>query len=344
MGGNRHMTNGNMRYTRLGQSGLQVSSLCLGAMSFGTPEWQPWTISEKESREIVRRALELGINFFDTADVYSNGASEEILGKALRDFGRRDQLVIATKVNGPMGQGPNDRGLSRKHILDAVDASLRRLGTDYIDLYQIHRWDYQTPVEETLEALNDLVRWGKVRYLGASSMFAWEFSAALQIAERRGWSRFISMQNHYNLVYREEEREMLPLCRHEGIGILPWSPLARGLLTGKGHRPGRTETVRSRTDEYSKRLYAQASDLDVADRVAELADRRGAKPGQIALAWLRSRPGVTAPVFGATRTHHVEEAVGSLDLALDEEEVRSIEELYQPHPVLGHEGPPPERR
>jgi aryl-alcohol dehydrogenase (NADP+) len=311
-------------------------------MSFGTPEWQPWTISGEDSRAIVRRALELGINFFDTADVYSNGASEEILGKALRDFSRRDQLIIATKVNGPMGEGPNDRGLSRKHILDAVDASLRRLGTDYIDLYQIHRRDYGTPVEETLEALNDLVRWGKVRYCGASSMFAWEFSAALYIAERRGWSRFVSMQNHYNLVYREEEREMIPLCRHEGIGILPWSPLARGLLTGKGR--GHVETVRSRTDEYSKRLYAQASDPEVADRAAGLAERRGVKPGQIALAWLLSRPGVTAPVFGATKIHHVEEAVASLDVALEEEEVRFLEELYQPHPVLGHEGPAPERR
>jgi aryl-alcohol dehydrogenase-like predicted oxidoreductase len=333
---------GNMRYVRLGRSGLRVSKLCLGAMSFGTPEWQPWTISEKESAEIVHRALDLGINFFDTADVYSNGASEHILGKALHGAAARDQLVIATKVNGPMGPGPNDRGLSRKHILDAVDASLRRLRTDYIDLYQIHRWDYETPIEETLEALNDLVRWGKVRYLGASSMFAWEFSTALHTAERHGWSCFVSMQNHYNLVYREEEREMLPLCRHEGIGVLPWSPLARGLLTARGRRDTATETVRRRTDEYSKRLYAQASDLDVADRVAELAARRGVKPAQIALTWLMSRTGVTAPVFGATRTHHVEEAVASLDVALDEEEVRFLEELYQPHAVLGHEGPGPE--
>ncbi|HTA47715.1 MAG TPA: aldo/keto reductase [Bryobacteraceae bacterium] len=328
---------GNMTYGRLGCSGLQVSSLCLGTMSFGTPDWQPWTIGESESRKIVRRALDLGINFFDTADVYSNGTSEEILGKALRDFGQRDQLVIATKVNGPMGQGPNDRGLSRKHILDAVNGSLRRLSTDYIDLYQIHRWDYETPVEETIEALNDLVRWGKVRYLGASSMFAWEFSEALHIAERRGWSRFVSMQNHYNLVYREEEREMLPLCRHSGVGILPWSPLARGLLTGTGPREG-TDSVRGRTDEYSRRLYAHPGDLDVADRVIQLAGKRGVKPAQIALGWLRSRPGVTAPVFGATKLHHVEEAVASLDLTLDDEEVRFLEELYQPHPVLGHDG------
>ncbi len=338
----RKITSGNMRYVHLGSSGLRVSSLCLGAMSFGTPEWQPWTISAKESTEIVHRALDLGINFFDTADVYSNGASEQILGKALHDAAVRDQLIIATKVNGPMGQGPNDRGLSRKHILEAVDASLRRLGTDYIDLYQIHRWDYETPIEETLEALNDLVRSGKVLYCGASSMFAWEFSTALHVAEQRGWSRFVSMQNHYNLVYREEEREMLPLCMHEGIGILPWSPLARGLLTAGGRRDGTTETVRSRTHEYSKRLYTQASDSDVADRVAELATRRGVKPAQIALAWLTSRPGVSAPVFGATRIHHVEEAVASLDLVLDEEEVRFLEELYQPHPVLGHEGPRPE--
>ena len=332
-----------MQYVRLGRSGLRVSRLCLGAMSFGTPEWQPWTISEKKSTEIVQRALDLGINFFDTADVYSNGASEQILGKALGDAAARDQLVIATKVNGPMGQGPNDRGLSRKHILEAADASLRRLGTDYIDLYQIHRWDYETPIEETLEALNDLIRSGKVRYCGASSMFAWEFSNALHTAERHGWSRFVSMQNHYNLVYREEEREMVPLCRHEGIGVLPWSPLARGLLTAKGHRDPTTETIRRQTDEYSKRLYAHASDLDVADRVAELAARRGVTPAQIALAWLMSRPGVTAPVFGATSVHHVEEAVASLDVTLGDEEVRFLEELYQPHAVLGHEGPGPER-
>lgn len=330
-----------MQYVRLGRSGLKVSRLCLGCMSFGTPDWQPWTISENESRNVIRRALELGINFFDTADVYSAGASERILGKALRDFAQRNQIVVATKVNGPMGQGPNDRGLSRMHILDAVEASLRRLGTDYIDLYQIHRWDYQTPIEETLEALNDLVRSGKVRYCGASSMFAWQFCSALHIADRRGWTRFVSMQNHYNLIYREEEREMIPLCRHEGIAILPWSPLARGLLAGKRRGAGQMETVRSRTDEYSHRLYAQPGDFAVADRVAEVAARRGVKPSQIALAWLLSQAGVTAPVFGVSRPEQVDDAVAALSLTLESEEVRLLEELYQPHPVLGHEGPEP---
>jgi aryl-alcohol dehydrogenase-like predicted oxidoreductase len=330
---------GAMKYVALGRSGLRVSNLCLGAMSFGTPDWQPWTIPEDESRNIVRRALELGINFFDTADVYSNGVSEEILGRALRDFARRDQIVVATKVNGPMGQGPNDKGLSRKHILDAVDASLRRLGMDYIDLYQIHRWDYHTPIEETLETLNDLIRCGKIRYSGASSMFAWEFCTALHICDRMGWTRFISMQNHYNLIYREEEREMIPLCRHEGIGVLPWSPLARGLLAGKRRGAGALETIRSQTDEYSHRLYPQTSDIEVADRTMEVAKKRGATPAQVALAWLRSQPGVVAPVLGATKVRHVEDAVGSLDIVLDRDETRQLEEPYRPHPVLGHEGP-----
>ncbi|HWF10375.1 MAG TPA: aldo/keto reductase [Bryobacteraceae bacterium] len=328
---------GNMPYVNLGRAGLKVSRLCLGTMSFGTREWQPWTISEKESRDIVWRALELGINFFDTADVYSAGASEQILGKALRDFVPRDQVIVATKVHGPMGPGPNDRGLSRKHIFDAVDASLRRLQTDYIDLYQIHRWDYRTPIEETLEALDDIVRSGKVRYCGASSMFAWQFSASLHIADHNGWARFVSMQNHYNLVYREEEREMIPLCGHEGVAVLPWSPLARGLLAGKWR--GRIETTRSRTDEYSMRLYTQAGDLAIADRVSELAARRGVQAAQIALAWLMCRPGITAPVLGATRPEHVDDAAAALTLQLDVGEIQLLEELYQPHPVLGHEGP-----
>jgi aryl-alcohol dehydrogenase-like predicted oxidoreductase len=309
-------------------------------MSFGTSGWQPWTIPEKPSREIVRRALELGINFFDTADVYSQGASEQILGRALRDFAKRDQVIVATKVNGPMGQGPNDSGLSRKHIMDAVDASLRRLGTDYIDLYQIHRWDYQTPIEETLQTLDTLVRSGKVRYCGASSMFAWEFCTAVHIAEKRGWTGFISMQNHYNLLYREEEREMIPLCRQERIAILPWSPLARGLLAGKRRGAGAMETIRRRTDEYSDRLYAHPSDLRLADRVAEVAGRRGVGPAQIALAWLLRKPGVTAPVVGVSEPGQIDDIVASLSVMLDSEEVRLVEELYQPHPVLGHEGPP----
>jgi aryl-alcohol dehydrogenase (NADP+) len=329
-----------MPYVNLGRSGLKVSRICLGTMSFGSPEWQAWTISETQSRLIVQRALELGINFFDTADVYSSGLSEEILGRALADFAKRDQVVLATKVNGPMGAGPNDRGLSRKHIMQAVDASLRRLRTDYIDLYQIHRWDYETPIEETLEALNDLVRSGKVLHLGASSMFAWEFSMALHLCERHGWSRFVSMQNHYNLVYREEEREMLPLCRHEGIAVLPWSPLARGLLAGTRKREQEGATLRARTDEYARRLYYEEHDFEVADCAAEEARNRGVKPAQIAMAWLLSRPGVTAPVLGATRVEHVEEAVASLDITLEPGEIQRLESRYRPHPVLGHEGPP----
>ena len=325
-----------MQYAPLGRSGLKVSCICLGTMSFGTKEWQPWTISEADSRVIVERALELGINFFDTADVYSTGASEQILGRALQDFASRVQVVIATKVNGPMGGGPNDRGLSRGHILAAADASLKRLKTDYIDLYQIHRWDYETPIEETLETLNDLVRSGKVRYLGASSMFAWEFSKALYTAQLRGWSRFASMQNHYNLIYREEEREMLPLCRDQGIAVLPWSPLARGILAGNRSEKAGGTTVRAKTDEYSRRLYDQDCDFEIAARTARVAARRGLKPAQVALAWLRGRPGVTAPVLGATRVEHLEEAVASLGVELDEDEKRELEELYVPHTVRGH--------
>ena len=329
-----------MKYLNLGGSGLQVSNICLGTMSFGSPEWQKWTISEDKSRVIVQRALELGINFFDTADVYSTGRSEEILGRALVDFAQRDQIVLATKVNGPMGVGPNDRGLSRKHIMQAIDASLRRLRTDYVDLYQIHRWDYLTPIEETLEALNDLVRSGKVRYLGASSMFAWEFSRALHVCERNGWSRFVSMQNHYNLIYREEEREMIPLCRHEGIAVLPWSPLARGLLAGSRKRNEEGSTLRARTDEYARRLYFDDRDFEVAECAAEIARNRGVKPAQIAMAWLLGKPGVTAPVVGVTSVEHIEEAVASAGIALDRSEVQRLEAPYRPHPVLGHEGPP----
>lgn len=327
------------QYTNLGNSGAKVSRICLGAMSFGSPEWQAWTIGEAESRAIVQRALDLGINFFDTADVYSTGLSEEILGRALADFAKRDQIVLATKVNGPMGAGPNDQGLSRKHIMLAVDASLRRLQTDYIDLYQIHRWDYETPIEETLGALDDLVRTGKVLYLGASSMFAWEFSLAMHLCDRRGWSRFVSMQNHYNLVYREEEREMLPLCRHQGIAVLPWSPLARGLLAGTRKRKNSATTLRARTDEYARRLYYEDHDFQVAECAAEIARQRGVKPAQIAMAWLLSRPGVTAPVVGATRVEHVEEAVASLGIALEAVEIGRLESGYKPHPVLGHERP-----
>ncbi len=325
-----------MTYVGLGKAGLKVSRLCLGAMSFGSRDWAPWAIFEEESRGIIKRALELGVNIFDTADVYSSGMSEEILGRALRDFGRREQLVIATKVNGPMGLGVNDRGLSRKHICHAVDASLRRLSTDYIDLYQIHRWDYEVPIEETLQVLHDLIRSGKVLHIGASSMYAWEFARALYTADRHGWTRFVSMQNHYNLVYREEEREMIPLCRHEGVAILPWSPIARGLLAGTRHKTGRGETIRAKTDEYAHRLYRRESDFLVADCAERVARRRGVKPAQVALAWLLAQPGITSPVIGVTRMEHLEEAVAALDISLESDEIKILEEGYQPHPVLGH--------
>lgn len=323
-----------MEYTNLGRTGLKVSRICLGMMSYGTSEWRPWVLNEEQSRPFIKRALELGINFFDTADMYSLGVSEEVTGRALRDFARRDEVVIATKVYFPMGDKPNQGGLSRKHIMDAVDASLKRLGVDYIDLYQIHRWDYDTPIEETLEALNDLVRMGKVRYLGASSMFAWQFAKALYTADLHGWSRFVCMQPHYNLIYREEEREMLPLCRAEGIGVIPWSPLARGLLARPRQNPD--GTPRAQSDEYAKKLYHPDEDAAIINRTAELARRRGVTPAQIALAWLLQKPGVTAPIIGATKMHHLEEAVAAVDIKLTEEECTYLEELYRPRPVAGH--------
>ncbi len=305
-------------------------------MTFGDPAWRTWVLPEAESRPFIQRALELGVNFFDTADMYSRGASEEVLGRALRDFARREQVVIATKVFYPTGSGPNDRGLSRKHIMDGLDASLRRLGTEYVDLYQIHRFDPQTPIEETLQALDDCVRAGKVRYLGASSMFAWHFAKALYAADRHGWTRFVSMQNHYNLVYREEEREMLPLCRAEGVGVIPWSPLARGFLIGNrtAERGGVTE--RARTDEFAHSLYYSDSDFRVVDRVLAVANARGVTPAQIALAWILRQPGITAPIVGASRIEHLEQAVAALDLELSDEESRQLEEPYVPHRVLGH--------
>ena len=326
-----------MDFTRLGRTGLKVSRICLGCMSYGTPEWRDWVLPEEASRPFIRRALELGINFFDTANMYSLGASEEVLGRALRDFrdlARRDQVVIATKLYFPMGDGPNEKGLSRKHIFDAIDGSLRRLGTDYVDLYQIHRWDSETPIEETLDALDDLVRAGKVRYIGASSMFAWQLAKALYIADRQGWTRFVSMQNHYNLVYREEEREMLPLCLEEGLGVLPWSPLARGLLAGTRRRNEEAPTARAKSDTYARKLYTD-EDFDVVDRVVALAERKGVKPARIALAWLLHQPAVTAPIVGATRMEHLEDAVGALEVRLDEGERRELEEVYRPHRVLG---------
>ena len=324
-----------MDYIRLGATGLKVSRICLGCMSYGGPHdrWQ-WALDEEQSRPFIQKALELGINFFDTADVYSTGMSEQIVGRALRDFAVRDEVVLATKVHGVMGPGPNDRGLSRKHILSSIDASLKRLGTDYVDLYQIHRWDYETPIEETLEALHDIVRMGKARYIGASSMYAWQFAKTLYTADLHGWTRFVSMQNYYNLVYREEEREMLPLCHDQQVGVIPWSPLARGLLTGKRVRDG-GETVRARTDAFGKSLYTRDEDFAVADRVTEVAKARGLPNAQIALAWMLSKPVITAPIIGATKSGHLEDAVASLSVRLSEEEIQKLEEDYRPHPVLG---------
>ncbi|MFO1055411.1 MAG: aldo/keto reductase [Dongiaceae bacterium] len=322
-----------MDHVRLGRTGLKVSRLCLGTMTYGSRSWRDWVIDEEAGRPLIRAALEAGINFLDTADMYSNGASEEIVGRALKDFARRDDVVLATKVYNPMGPGPNDRGLSRKHILKAIDGSLRRLQTDYVDLYQIHRWDYETPIEETLEALDAVVRSGKARYIGASSMFAWQLATALHLSDRRGWSRFASMQNHYNLAYREEEREMIPLCRAEGVGIIPWSPLARGVLAGTRA----LQTERARTDEFGKRMYKDQLDGPVVERVAAVARRRGVPPAQIALAWLLHKPGVTAPIVGISKPHHLADAVASLSVSLSPEEIAELEEPYQPHTVMGHQ-------
>ncbi|HEX6203946.1 MAG TPA: aldo/keto reductase [Thermoanaerobaculia bacterium] len=325
-----------MKTVKLGRTGLEVSRICLGCMSFGDPGWRPWVLSEDAARPFFARALELGINFFDTADMYSRGRSEEITGKALGELARRDEVVIATKVYFPVGKGPNQGGLGRKHVLSAIDASLRRLGTDYVDLYQIHRWDEGTPIEETLEALHDVVRAGKARYVGASSMYAWQLAKSLFTADLRGWTRFVSMQNHYNLVYREEERETIPLCRDQGLGIIPWSPLARGLLAGNRTRGGEERTTRAASDDYSPRLYRVDADFDVVDRCMEVAREVGASPSQVALAWLLGKPGVTAPIVGATKMAHLEEAVAALDVELSEGQVRRLEEPYVPHPVLGH--------
>jgi len=325
-----------MEYVRLGKTGLKVSRICLGMMSYGDPDWRPWVLPETKARPFVRRALDLGINFFDTADMYSLGASEETTGRLLAEMARRDEVVIASKVFYPASPAPNRGGLSRKHILDAIDASLTRLGTDHVDLYQIHRWDPETPIEETLEVLNDVVRAGKARYIGASSMFAWQLAKSLYVSEMRGWSRFVSMQNHYNLVYREEEREMMPLCREESLGVIPWSPLARGLLTGTRRPDLGGESVRSTSDDYAVKLY-DAADFKVVDRVVDLAGRRGLSPAQVALAWLVDQPGVTAPIIGATRVEHIEEAVAATKVELEEEERAYLEEPYIPHPVRGHD-------
>lgn len=325
-----------MEYIRFGNTGLKVSRICLGCMTYGTPtdRW-PWALNEEQSRPFIQKALDLGINFFDTADVYSNGRSEEVVGKALKDFSRRDQVVIATKVHGVMGPGPNDKGLSRKHIMDAIDASLRRLGTDYVDLYQIHRWDYETPLEETLEALHDVVKTGKARYVGASSMYAWQFAQALYTADLHGWTRFVSMQPQYNLVYREEEREMLPLCKDQNIAVIPWSPLARGLLTGRRTKGG-GETERARTDAFGKSLYTRDDDFRISAVVDDMAKEKGVPNAQVALAWLFSKNVVTAPIVGASKPNHLEDAAGALSVKLSDEDLRRLEEPYQPHPVLGH--------
>ncbi len=327
-----------MEYTRLGRSGLKVSPVCLGMMSDGDKTRRAWFLSEEEAEPIVRRAVDLGVTFFDTADMYSNGLTEEITGRLLsRLFPTRDDYVLATKVFYPTGPGPTDRGLSRKHVLSAVDASLRRLGTDYIDLYQIHRWDDETPIEETLSALDDLVRAGKVRYLGASTMAAWKFAKAQYAAERGGWTPFVSMQPYYNLLYREEEREMLPLCADQGVGVLPWSPLARGLLTGTRSRDGARSTIRGDNDAFADELYSE-QDYDVVDAVVTVARERGVPPAQVALAWLLTRPTVTAPIVGATKVRHVEDAVAATSLRLSAEECARLEAPYVPHEVQPKRG------
>jgi len=325
-----------MQYVNLGRTGLKVSRLCLGMMTYGSPKWRDYILEEPESRPFVERALEVGINFFDTADIYSHGVSEEITGNLLGEYAKRDEIVIATKVRFPMGEDPNNVGLSRKHIMASIDNSLRRLKTDHVDLYQIHRWDYETPIDETLEALHDIVKAGKARYIGASSMYAWQFASALYLADLNGWSRFVSMQNHYNLVYREEEREMIPLCREEGIGVIPWSPLARGFLAGTRTRGGGGETTRAKTDDIAHELYYQESDFDIVDRVGELAQKHGVKHAQIALAWLLHKPDVTAPIIGASKLPHLDDAISALEIALSEDEITYLEELYQPHRILGH--------
>jgi 1-deoxyxylulose-5-phosphate synthase len=325
-----------VEYTRLGASGLKVSRICLGMMSYGDPASRAWMLPEDAAEPIVRRAVEAGVTFFDTADVYSDGVSEEITGRLLgKLFPRRDDYVLATKVYFPTGSGPNDRGLSRKHVLASIDASLSRLGTDHVDLYQIHRWDHETPIEETMAALHEVVRAGKARYIGASSMFAWQFAKAQHTAQAAGWTRFASMQNHYNLVYREEEREMIPLCRDQGVGVIPWSPLARGLLAGTRERGGERRTVRAGADPLADEMYDEA-DFDVVDAVRAVAGERELPPARVALAWLLGKPAVTAPIVGATKPRHLDDAIAAVDVKLSEQEVARLEAPYRPHPIIGH--------
>ena len=325
-----------MDYVRLGNTGLKVSRLCLGCMSFGSSKWRSWVLDNDDARPFVQKALEGGINFFDTADVYSQGESERVTGKALKEYAKRHEVVIATKVNGPMGKDANNKGLSRKHIMDGIDRSLARLQTDYVDLYQIHRFDYETPIEETLEALNDVVRAGKARYIGASSMYAWQFAKMLSVSEKHGWTRFVSMQPQYNLVYREEEREMLPLCRAEGVGVIPWSPLARGFLAGGRAEPGQGNTERARTDEFSPRLYYREPDFKVVEALDGIAKARGVSNMQVALAWVLKNPAVTAPIIGTSKPHHLDDALGAFSIQLTDEEIKTLEKPYQPKPVLDH--------
>ena len=327
-----------MDQVRLGNTGLQVSRLGLGMMSYGNDANRPWMLDEAAAEPIVRRAVEGGFTFFDTADMYSQGASEVATGRLLRKLLTRDELVIATKVYFPMTPGPNGRGLSRKHILSAIDASLQRLELDYVDLYQIHRWDSATPIEETMEALHEVVKSGKARYIGASSMFAWQFAKAQRVAELNGWTRFVSMQNHFNLIYREEEREMIPQCIDQGVGVIPWSPLARGFLAGTRTRAGERRTRRSETDPLQDEWYDRSEDFDILDRLAEVAGKREVPPAQVALAWLLHKPGVTAPIVGATKLDHLEDALAASELSLSPEEIARLEELYVPRPVLGHGG------
>jgi 1-deoxyxylulose-5-phosphate synthase len=326
-----------MKYVRLGATGATVSRVCLGCMSFGTPKWRPWVIDERESRPIIKKALDSGINFFDTADMYSLGVSEEITGRALREMANLEEIVLATKAYWPMSDKPNMAGLSRKHIVQACEASLKRLGAERVDLYQIHRYDPNTPMEEILAALDDLVHAGKVLYIGASSMYAWQFGKLLSLSERNGWARFVTMQNHYNLIYREEEREMIPLCEAEGVGCLPWSPLARGLLAGARRSMGdRESTTRAKTDEYATSLYTDPSDWDVVEAVNAVARARGAQPAEVALAWLMSKPVVTAPIVGTTKPHHLDAALRATEITLSADEITQLEAPYKPHNIVGH--------
>jgi 1-deoxyxylulose-5-phosphate synthase len=326
-----------MQYVNLGKTGLKVSRLCLGMMTYGSKQWREWVLNEEETRPFVKRALEAGINFFDTADVYSLGESEKALGNTLKHFGvKRENVVVATKVFSTMSDEPNDRGLSRKHVMDSIDKSLRRLGMEYVDLYQIHRWDYNTPIAETMEALHDVVKSGKVRYIGASSMFAWQFAKAQYTADLHGWTRFVSMQNHYNLVYREEEREMIPQCIDQGIGLIPWSPMARGFFAGNRKRGGGGETARANTDPFADQLYFRAEDFTVAERADEVAKARGVSASQVALAWMLNKPHISAPIIGSSKIEHLDQAIAALDIQLSDDEINRLEELYQPHPVLGH--------